>query len=267
MDRRRLAVGGRIVPYWELAGSGAGTERTIVFLQGLFRRPTDYRPFLEDLARRTGGARIVAPFLFGNGGLTRPPRSLDACAELARETLEALEIGGAGRSYELVGHSTGGTMALALASRAPPPRRVVAINPILPTSFGAAGFVPRALRIAAKQLSGSAGPWKCGLFVALCTTSLCALNAISRPDAHAALVRSIAGFRWQDLGRAREVPVQLLLGAGDEFFTPPPRLQETLRDGPLPTALVTPVPGVNSHEWLLLEPERAAERVSSASAG
>jgi pimeloyl-ACP methyl ester carboxylesterase len=264
MERRRVAVAGQIVPCWELTGSGAAAERTVVFLHGLFRRPPDYGPFLEALARRTGGARIVAPFLFGNGGLKRPPRSLADCIELARETLGVLEIGGAGKGYELLGHSTGGTVALALASRAPPPGRVVAINPIQETSFGAAGFVPRALRIAAKQLGGSAGPHKCGLHVALVTTPLCALNAIWRADAHVPLVQSIAAFRWQDVGRARALPVQLLLGAGDEFFDPPPDLEARLRAGPFPTAQVSPVTGVNSHEWLLLEPERAAGLVSSA---
>jgi hypothetical protein len=58
--------------------------------------------------------------------------------------------------------------------------------------------------------------------------------------------------------------VHLLLGAGDEFFTPAPDLESTLRAGPFPTARVRPLPEENSHEWLLLRPQRAAELVAAA---
>lgn len=260
-----IAVDCQSVPVWERpAGSGAGRARTIVFLHGLFRRPADYAPFLEALARRTGGARVVAPFFLGNNGLARPPRSLVACEELADGLLEALGIRSAAGGHDLVGHSTGGTMALALASHGPRAGPVVAINPILPVEHGVASFLLRGLLISLKQVTGLAGPWSAGCRLVLRTGLPFAGNFARNVPASLELIRSIAAFEWHRLRSAPATPVQFLLGAGDEFFTPTADLEAALRAGPFPTARVRRLPDENSHEWLLLRPERAAELVATA---
>jgi pimeloyl-ACP methyl ester carboxylesterase len=259
-----IEVDGQSVPVWERpAGAGAGRARTLVFLHGLFRRPADYEPFLTDLARRLGGPRVVAPFFLGNNGLRRPPTSLAACQALARGLLDALGMHPSGE-YDLVGHSTGATMALALASREPRPRAVVAINPILPTEHGVPGFLARGALITLKQVMGRAGPWGAGLGLALRTGLPFLATFASDLPASTQLIQSIAAFEWQQLEPAPATPVHLLLGAGDEFFTPAPDLEPALRAGPFPTARVCRLPQENSHEWLLLRPDRAGELVAAA---
>lgn len=264
-----IEVDGQSVPVWERpAGPGAGRARTLVFLHGLFRRPADYEPFLSELARRLGGPRVVAPFFLGNNALERPPESLAACERLADSLLDAL---GARRSvggYALVGHSTGGTMALALASREPRAHAVVAINPILPTlpeRRGVPQFLALGLKITGKQLLGLAGPWPAGWSLFARTGAALAWTFARKCGASSALIRSIARFEWRQLERAPATPVHLLLGAGDEFFTPPPDLEAVLSEGgPFPTARVLRLPDENSHEWLLLSPHCAAEFVAAA---
>lgn len=264
----QIEVAGQSVPVWRRrASAGADGARTIVFLHGLFRCPADYEPFLTELAQRLGGAAVVAPFLLGNNFLERPPKSLAACRELADGLLDALGVRNAPGGYDLVGHSTGGTMALALAAREPRPHAVVAINPILPIlpeKRGVPGFVLRGARISAKQVFGLAGPWGTGLGLVGRTGLRLGWTFLRKYGASAALIRSIAEFDWKQLERAPAMPVHLLLGAGDEFFTPAADLEATLRAGPFPTALVRRLPEENSHEWLLLRPARAVELVSAA---
>jgi hypothetical protein len=143
----------------------------------------------------------------------------------------------------------------------------VAINPILPIlpeKRGVREFVRRGLRIGRKQFLGQAGPWGKGIWLVVSTGPALGWTFARKYRASAALIRSIAEFQWEQLERAPATPVHLLLGAGDEFFTPSTDLEATLRAGPFPTALVPPVSGQNSHEWLLLDPKLAAELVDGA---
>ena len=89
------------------------------------------------LARRH---RVIAVDLLGHGGSEKPSSgySVSSQAEVVAEALGKLGV----RNAEVVGHSLGGPVAIALAEQSPQlVNRLVAIDSIPDTSYGDVGFV------------------------------------------------------------------------------------------------------------------------------
>ena len=114
-----VQVAGQQIPVdeWRVEGGP-----TLVFLHGFGRPPCHYE-FLQQLAAEQG-FRILAPFLYPNNSLREPPRSFRACVALTRAVLRELERQGRlGDGYTLVGHSTGGSVAQCMGQPPPDARR------------------------------------------------------------------------------------------------------------------------------------------------
>jgi pimeloyl-ACP methyl ester carboxylesterase len=84
--------------------------------------------------------RVIAIDLLGHGGSEKPKSgySIENQADLVAQALAKLGV----RNAEVVGHSLGGPIAIALAERSPQlVSRLVAIDSIPDTSYGDVGFV------------------------------------------------------------------------------------------------------------------------------
>lgn len=84
--------------------------------------------------------RVVAIDLLGHGGSEKPSSgySIPEQADLVAQTLSRLGV----RAAEIVGHSLGGPVAIALAEQSPQlVDRLVAIDSIPDTSYGDVGFI------------------------------------------------------------------------------------------------------------------------------
>jgi len=263
--REWLDAGGQRVPLWTY-GPPAG--RPIVFLSGYGRPPADYHEILAALA---GGLDrpILAPFLYANHGLARPPRTLGECVDLTRAFLASLVRAGRlrARDPDLFGHSTGGTVAMALGHADPEPASILAINPIFPVRFTSKvfGFLARSSRILGKQLAGLSGPMARGWGLLLRKGPRYSVNQLRNPSAAMALARDIGAFRLEDLARYAEVPskgsircpVTIVYGRGDEYFDLPHDLEDRLADTCTDLRLRI-LDDRNSHEWLLMAPALGA---------
>src|SRR5579859_5210444 len=99
-----------------------GAARRGLLLHGAFGRGRNLRSLAQGLAERQGGSSWLLPDLRGHGAspVGDPPHTLDACAG----DLLAL-----GAFQEVIGHSLGGKVALAVAARRPAAlERVVVID-------------------------------------------------------------------------------------------------------------------------------------------
>jgi pimeloyl-ACP methyl ester carboxylesterase len=262
-------VAGLAVPVFTWNPRGA---RTLVFLHGFARSPLDYGAWLEGLAR-ADDLRIVAPFLYANASLETRPESFRACVALTRRTLAALALeGGVRGAPAIVGHSTGGAVALALGTARPTPRALVAVNPLLPVPYGPAGFVLRGLRIAARQLVGRSGPLLAAWRHHLVSGGAYLANLTRRPASTWRLMKDLARFElpaWRLLadaggarGRRLDVPAHVLLAPDDEFFREPPDLGAWLSIAYRRVTLERV--RARGHEWPMLHAELAARHTRAA---
>lgn len=271
-DIRSIRVANQDVPIFEW---GPPTGPTIVFLHGFGREPGHYA-FLSRLASEQG-FRVVAPYLYPNNRLPEPPRSFRACVALTRAVLRELEARGElAEGYTLVGHSTGGGVAQCLANVHPTPGGILALNPLMPVAYGVWGFILRALRIALRQLTGRSGPAWRGLALQLGHGGSQLANLLRKPEASIALARDLSGFQLQEFrllydvsgsrGVRFDLPCAVFQSQADEFFRAPPDLRawmglvfehfelRELRD-------------VRGHEWPLMRPELAAQKVAAWTVG
>jgi pimeloyl-ACP methyl ester carboxylesterase len=268
LDAHTLEVGDQRIPYHVIHPTG---RHTILFLHGFARDPRDYRPYLEALAERTG-ARVIAPFIFANGRLRHPPRSVWACVATTRAFCEELARRGQLESgYEVVGHSTGGLVAQCLASMQPAPSRILAMNPILPVRFGPLAFVFRAILIALRQLTGRTAPISRAIGLSLRTGGRMLVSVLSDPKSAWALMRDISQFQMEDYryhydatgerGKRYPQPTTVLYATGDEFFEPRRDVIPWMRLCFDTFEFIT-MDGVEGHEWALLHPDRAAHETA-----
>jgi pimeloyl-ACP methyl ester carboxylesterase len=267
--RRTLDVAGLRVPVFTWNAGGA---RTLVFLHGFARSPLDYGDWLARMAAAED-LRIVAPFLYANASLEAPPESFRACVALTRRTLAALALeGGVRDAPAIVGHSTGGAVALAMGTARPAPRALVAVNPLLPVRYGPAGFIGRGLRIAARQLAGRTGPLLAAWRHHLASGGPYLANLLRRPASTWRLMRDLAAFQlpaWRLLadatgarGRRLGVPAHVLLAPDDEFFREPPELGAWL--AVTHRRVVLERVAARGHEWPMLRAGLAAEHTLAA---
>ena len=262
-----VQVRGESIPL-TIVGEGG---RDLLFLHGYARHPLDYRGLLEELARR--GHRVVAPFLFANNGLRRPPTHFWACAGLARRTVEAL------RREQLVspaacafGHSTGGAVAMTLGVLREPPPRLIAVNPVQPSSRWPTTFMLASAWMNAKLGLGIAGDGVRGREVLAESGPRFYANWFKKPGASFALIGGLRAFTYERLERWYQgtprprVPARVLYGAGDEFYPAcdglEPGYSRTFEDFE-----VVRLDGENSHEWLMVRPGRAADAIEGCLPG
>lgn len=252
---------GKSLPVWVFGEPGAPPGPTdLLFLHGYARDPRDYTDFLKEVA--TLGHRIVAPFLFANGGLKSPPIDFWACAALAQRTLEAL------RSAKLIdptapvfGHSTGGAAALALGRVEPRPRALVAFNPVQPATGPPCGFMARSAWMNVKMALGLAGSGRRARKVLLKTGGRFYVNWLRSPIDNFRLIGGLRAYDYESLskwhGGPCPVPATVAYGHGDEFYPSGTGLESGLKKAFVRSEVVQ-LPEENSHEWLLFRPERAA---------
>jgi len=263
---RIVRAAGEQVPVLDL-GEG---PRTVVFLHG-FSRPPSHYDFLLDLAR-DHGVRVLAPFLYPNNRLKHPPETFAACVALTQAVVHAMGSEGlVGKDYAVVGHSSGGAVALCMASARPGPGSVLALNPLLPVRYGPLGFAWRACAILRNQLLGRTVPIGRAWSHLLAHGHEVAGNALRRPLVTWRLVRDLSRFELSELraltGRSSSarrrfaIPARVVYAERDEFFRLPPDL-------PVWAGLVYEdfraeiAVGVRGHEWPALHREWATARVA-----
>ena len=228
----------------------------LVFLHGYGREPRDYAPFLQEL----GGALHVpvrADFAYGAPALRLA--SFARAVSWTRAALPRLLAGG--DDYWLVGHSTGAAVALSLGALDPAPRAVVALNPAVRVpGWGPLFFLPRALRMTLRHARGLTGPEDRAHRLLDDTGARgarhFARNLIPNLRFLATLARVDLSAPFAD-GRRADYPVRVIRTTTDEFFDrcPDPDLTARFTDARIDLLEAA------SHEWLLVEPERATAEV------
>lgn len=247
-----------------------GPARDLVFLHGYARHPLDYIDLLEAVAR--GGRRVVAPFLFCNNGLRRPPRHFWACAALARRTLESLRASGdLADDAPVFGHSTGGAVAYAMGRLDPPPPGILAFNPVQPSRRPPVRFMLASAWMNTKMTLGLAGGGAAARRVLRRSAGRFYVNWLRNPVASYALIGGLRAFDYPRLrlwyeGRPSPVPVRAVWGAGDEFYPHTRGLESGLREA-FQRASLTVLDDENSHEWMMFRVDRASALVEEALGG
>jgi pimeloyl-ACP methyl ester carboxylesterase len=134
-------AGGRILDLsggdLEVVQRGPKTAPPIVLIHCFTCAINYWDGMIPRLARQH---RVIAVDLLGHGGSEKPSSgySVSSQAEVVAEALGKLGV----RDAEVVGHSLGGPVAIALAEQSPQlVNRLVAIDSIPDTSYGDVGFV------------------------------------------------------------------------------------------------------------------------------
>ena len=259
-----LRVRGEDVPLLSIGDAGAPR---LLFLHGYARHPLDYRLGLEAVAGR--GFRIVAPFLFANHRLRRPPTSFWAAAALGRRTFEALHAADLlDPSSGVFGHSTGGAVALTLGARPSAPPAILAINPVQPSERHVLSFILSSGWMNMKLALGLAGDGRIGRQVLRESGPRFYANWLRAPRRGLALIEGLTRYsypRVERLFRGQRNTVtraRVLYGAGDEFYPSSVGLQEGLARLYAHSELRA-LEGENSHEWLMIRPTLLADEVAA----
>ena len=261
-----VRVRGEVVPVTVVEPASGGAD--LLFLHGYARDPRDYAALLECLARE--GHRVVAPFLFANGALRTPPVHFWACVALALRTAGRLvDEGRLAPGAPTVGHSTGGAVTLTLGAAPFAPRALVAINPVQPSEDPPLLFMLRSAWMNTKMALGLAGEGPRGRAILRETGGRFYGNWLRSPLRNYRLIGGLRAFdhdalsRWYRRRGAFDGPATVLYGHGDEFYPSVEGMREGL-GAVFPRFALEELLDQNSHEWLLLRPERAAERVLRA---
>lgn len=259
-------VRGERVPVTVLGGGGAPAPRgDLLFLHGYARHPEDYGSLLEGLAAE--GFRVVAPFLFANGSLRRPPRTFWACAALARRTVDALvATGQLAKGAPVVGHSTGGAVAMTLGARGEPAGAIVALNPVQPSGRPSPLFMLSSAWMNTKMALGLAGDGRRARAVLAESGGRFYVNWFRKPVAAYQLIGGLRAYTYGRLARwyrgrvPSGVRVRVVYGRGDEFY---PRSEGLLPglSGVFAAPEVVLLGAENSHEWMMFRPEYAVNEV------
>ena len=123
----------------------------IGFIHGFSVPPRYYEPFLLRLSR---SYTIVAPEIAGINRYFPQPKTIDECTDMYLDFFEEIQYSDC-NGYEslrefapefLVGHSLGGAIAIAM-SEILDVKGVVAINPVMPVTYGALEIVRRGLSV------------------------------------------------------------------------------------------------------------------------
>ena len=245
--------------------AGTDARGDLLFLHGYARHPEDYRELLDEIARR--GHRIVAPFLFANNGLRNPPRHFWSCTALAHRTVQALRDSGLLQPHApAFGHSTGAAVTLTLGTLDPPPSSLLAINPVQPSSRSATTFMLRSAWMNVKMSLGLAGEGRRARRVLRSSSPRFYANWFRDPRAAFELIGGLRAYgydrlvRWYEPDVPSRVPACVVYGDGDEFYPSVEGLESGLRRVFLQFDLIH-LESENSHEWLMIRPERAADEL------
>jgi pimeloyl-ACP methyl ester carboxylesterase len=253
--RRSVRHCGAMVSVPTYEAGAEDTDRIIMFLNGLSRRPTHYR-FLDALADEQG-ARLVAPFLFGNGYMDVP--SLETGVDLALSVSREVD-----RSQTLLlGHSTGGLAAMLLARRNSGFAGVITLNGALPVAYGPLGFAWRGAWLGARHFLGLSGARTLSPRVLL-EAADCVHCLLRSPRRNLQLVRELACLRLVDLEgmlAGSGTRTGIVFGAGDEFFSMTQNVERRLRLA-LPDVRIVRLSETRSHEWPLVDGARASACVA-----
>lgn len=248
-------------------GTGAGAPRgDLLFLHGYARHPLDYRALIDEIVGR--GWRVVAPFLYCNNALRRPPRHFWACAGLTKRTVQVLRDEGLlAPGAPAFGHSTGGAVALTLGALDRPPAMILAINPVQPSKRWSVNLMARSAWKSTKMAVGLAGEGPRARRVLTESSRRFYGNWFRDPRAAFELIGGLRGYtydrlvRWYRPRLPCDVPTRVLYGMGDEFYPSLEGLEEGLRRVFGRFDLVV-LESENSHEWLMIRQERAADELA-----
>ena len=263
-SRVEVPVRGERVPL-TVVEAGRGPSEDLLFLHGYGRSPRDYQHLLEELAAL--GHRVLAPYLFANGALRRPPTHFWSCTALAHRTAAAmLDQDLLARGAPVVGHSTGGAVTLTFGRGPLEPEALVAINPVQPSERSTAHFVIQAARIGAKRALGLAGEVTARRRPEPGRSSIAWLRS---PLRNVRLIGGLREFdhealaRWIAKGPDFEGPVTVIYGHGDEFYPSAAGMVPGLRRL-FPRFELVELQDEVTHTWPMLRPQRAAALVQGA---
>ncbi len=264
----KVRVLGQEIPVCEWLSEGGPT---LLFLHGFGRHPAQYG-MVHALAR-DHGFRVLAPFLYPNNSLAEPPRSFRACVALTRAVVRELQDDGvllAG--YSAIGHSTGGGVAQCLADATPRPGAILALNPVLPVTYGPSGFLARSACITGNQLLGRTGSAFRGWALMLRHGGMMLANLARKLDVTWALATNLSRLQlqeyrllydsWGQRGVRFDVPTAIFQSQRDEFFRIPRDLRAWM-GLVFENFEIRRLRDVRGHEWPLMHPDLAAQKVSA----
>lgn len=249
VEYKHVKLGNHPIEYLEF---GRKNKEVLIFLHGFGLKPKIYEQFLEQMGKKY---HVIAPKMYGLNCCSGNKKcSIKNYVELTKEFLTKLRI----QKCSIAGHSLGGIIALYIAAQSGKVRRVVGINPVLPTSHHWSWFYPKVHFMNLRELFGAAGGWNSMRF-GLKIPIPFAFNIFRNPKSSYRLVKEISNFDYAHL-KVKQ-PTLILFGESDEFFAMGGETTKKIKKS-IPKIRIQRLGKVFNHNWLIFYPRTAAFKIT-----
>lgn len=248
MSYKQLRFGTHEVEYLEF---GKRNKDVLMFLHGFGLQPKIYERFLEQLGKQY---HVIAPKMYG---LNCSSDRMCSIKEYVKKTLafvSTLKI----RRFSVAGHSLGGAVAINMAAQCPSVKRVIGINPVLPTVHHWSWFYPKVHLMNLREIFGAAGGLNSMIF-GLKIPLPFAFNIFRNPVASYRLVKEISKFDYANLKVSQ--PTLILFGESDEFFALEGETTKKIKKC-IPKVRIQRLGKIFNHNWLIFYPRTATLKVT-----
>ncbi len=208
-----------------------GLGEPLLFLHGFGLDVEKYENIIEKLSNKF---EVIAPDMYAINYLKKQPTSIREYAELTHDFCKSLKLG----KYKIVGHSMGGAVAFTVGNNSSEVKKLVGIDPILPTNYGFLGFVRKTKGILSKNKS-----LKKGFYI----------NLLKNVKVLEKIVSDVSNFNYEHLNVKQ--PSLILYGEDDEYFRLDDKIEEHINKS-FRNLTIKRFPK-KEHLWLIHEPSIA----------
>ncbi|MBU1205218.1 MAG: alpha/beta hydrolase [Nanoarchaeota archaeon] len=210
-----------------------GLGEPLLFLHGFGLDVKKYENIIEKLSNKF---EVIAPDMYAINYLKSQPTSIKEYAGLTYDFCNSIKLG----KYKIVGHSMGGAVAFTVGNNSSEAKKLVGIDPILPTSYGFFGFVRKTNEILSKNKS-----LKKGFYI----------NLLKNVKVSKKIVSDISDFNYENFDVKQ--PSLIIYGEDDEYFRLDDKIEKHVNKA-FRNLTIKKFPK-KEHVWLILEPDIAAK--------